>query len=291
MGRVFSSEQILSGDFPRPVDFEVAIQAFETGVNDGVQRGLFDGGTIYGSVAVGTQTVRSDFDCMIALTGCDDPIERSAARQSLIAIHDETGGRVPIEKPLVEPVSFLSSGRHELDRCMMQTLVGPDRIVFGHDPASYLCADHTISASSILSSYITHKIRKMRDAYNAINPLDPRENGLQRQLELPVALARKALQTLSETPSFTDEFRAVDKLTIIKLGQRLFEQHGIDQTFNSLVNLDKDYTDILHSFIDGKVEAGEYDNFLREMHAHLPQTIAWLKAVGETVLPMFVHQQ
>jgi hypothetical protein len=288
MGRVFSSEQILMGNHPSPEDFELAVQVFGDGITTGVQQGLFYGAIIFGSVAAGTQDVRSDCDSLIAPTGRDELTERQAARELFVQIHNETGGRVPFERPTVQPKELLRSGRHGLfDRFLMQTLVGPDRKVFGEDPALCLSADETTSAQQVLEHYIANKYNRMCDAYITTDPLDLRENGLQRQLELPVALARKSIQALGEVSDFIDQPRAVDKPAVIKSGRELFGQLGIDQTFNSLVELDRNYTEILYRLIAEKIEASEYDEFLREMHAHLPQTIAWVKDVGRTVLPLF----
>ncbi|MCL2173712.1 hypothetical protein FWH58_00190 [Candidatus Saccharibacteria bacterium] len=292
MGRVFSAEQIQRGMYPSLDDFAIAKQIFAGSVAAGVELGLFYGGEIYGSVAVGTQTVRSDMDVLILLTSGGGQW-RSAALRILKTIDRMTDGRVLVDSPLVEPASFTLSGDHELDQFFIETLIGPDRITVGRDPARYILANGALPRD-VLYSYIIQKNRRLRDAYNSPDSDIGYYNGLQRQLELPVAMARKALQALGAAGVYpTEKFSAVNKPAVIELGRKLFSsrelssEYNLVETFDKLVKMDEYYSFVLDEFIKGRIDIPEYNKSLTEMHAYLPTTIQWIKAVQAAIIPLF----
>jgi hypothetical protein len=283
MGRVFSAEQVQAGAYPSPADFQTAKEVFTDGVNSGVENGLFYGGEIYGSVAAGMPNVRSDFDGLIIIRHEGEP-QRQAARQVVVDVHGETGGRVIVDQPIVQPAT---GSLIEIDRFFLEALIGQDRIVLGDDPQRYLSVSNE-PAQNILHNYIAHKYRTMVNAYNSPE-LGLDLKGLQRQYELPVALARKAIQAISDVSEHKTEFRGVDKPTVIKLGQDLFNQHQLDETFNNLAELNRLYTELLQGFIDGKIDANQYNQALAEAHAYLPKTIDWLQQVDSTIVPLLTN--
>ena len=286
MGRVFSSEQIRNHDYPEPEDFENAKQVFEDRINLGIGRGLLSGGCIYGSVAMGIQNRRSDFDTVILLTK-EGPEERKAARRTLARITKETNGRIPINDSIAEPPDYLESGFHDLDYSFTKSLTGPRRLVFGNDPANYI-VPNGIPSRSVLQSYITHKNRRLSAAYGAQDPLGVETGGLQRQLELPVAIARKTLDAISVLPGYQNlEFHSSDKANIIELGRKLFAQFQLTETFDDILTLNSVYDQHLQKLINQEISPQQYDDFILKMHAHLPKSIAWVKAVGAKILPLF----
>jgi hypothetical protein len=68
MGKVFSFKEIKTDKVPTPQDFELARDIFEGISAAEVERGNFVGSFIFGSVAVGSQGPRSDFDSIVCLT-------------------------------------------------------------------------------------------------------------------------------------------------------------------------------------------------------------------------------
>ena len=293
MGRVFSYESIESGQVPSPEDFNRAVSIFTNLTELEVQRGTIDGSFIYGSVANGTPNYRSDLDTFIALTD-NRPKYYAAVRGIIRGLITETNNTIPVV-PIIQTKAALAEGSHELDRFFGRHLVGEHRIVQGNDPAQYMQFANWPS-SQILAFYLFQKRRRLAHTYTSVEPLDVDEGGLQRMLELPVALGRKILQAtaeVSEVPPDTVEAveKSADKPLILDESRKLFADHGVDSGFEDLIASNRDYNAVLGRALTGSVGEIAYNDVIKSLHAKLPQAIAWLETVEKTFLPAFGEHQ
>lgn len=287
MGRIFSYEEIESGRIPTPDDFEMAKDVFCGIVQAEIDGGHFDGGIIHGSVAAGTNNIRSDFDSLISLTD-DNPVNYQAARSLGQMIRRQTGGTIPIDvMPRTKLV--LAEGRHDIDRFFGQHLSCEDRIVCGNDPSEYITYwGQNISAKDILANYLFHKKRRMAETYTLIEPLDISNGGIQRMLELPNAIGRKALQALAEVRGTSDEplDRSANKESLLRLGHNLFEEYGIAEGFDLLISANMYYDEVLTETLAGEIERHDYEEVIHELHDTLPLAVKWVEQVQTTILPL-----
>lgn len=286
MGRIFSYEEIRSGKVPTPDDFEMAKDVFCGIVQAEVEVGHFDGGFIHGSVAAGSNNLRSDFDSLVALTD-DNSINYQAARSLSQMIRQLTNDSIPIDV-IPRTKLVLLEGRHDIDRFFGQHLSCEDRIVCGNDPSEYI-SYQKISAKDILAGYLFHKKRRMAEAYTSVDPLDIGRGGIQRMLELPNAVGRKTLQALAEVQGLSNEQlgRSANKESLSQLGHDLFEKYEIAEGFDSLVSANSYYNEILAETLAGEIEKSDYEQVIRELHGCLPSAVKWVDQVQTTILPLF----
>lgn len=291
MGRVFSYEEIKSGKIPTPDDFEIAKDVFANMVEIEIDRGNIDGAFIYGSVAIGTQSCRSDFDALVSLTE-GSPENYIATRAICSEIKRLTKITVPIEA-FAYAKDDLKTGQHTIDRLFGVHLSGGDRIVIGeNDPAVYMtfCGNNP-SAKDIFASYLYSKKFRMNSAYLPTDDLDAANGGLQRLLELPNSIGRKALQALAESGKLPPiQISSVDKQLIANQGHDLFTQYGINEGFDDLVAANRDYDKALESAIQGDIDRPKYEDEIRGLHAKIPHAIKWLRQVQVSILPLFDNQ-
>ena len=189
MGRVFSLEQVhhQADHIPTPNDFRAAIHLFEQASHEEIEQGTISGTVIFGSVAIGAYNVQSDFDCMIV------PFDHSQASQAArqrIKSGSNPSGRLDVSD-VFHSRERLASGAHEIDRFFGLHLTGPSRLVFGEDPAEYMSYPE-YGAETHLLSYIRHKKRSI------LGDGEHYYKRLQRTLELPLAVGRKALHAMQE---------------------------------------------------------------------------------------------
>lgn len=284
MGRIFSFEEIAEGRLPTTGAFDDARKVFSELANNGINEGWLDGAFIYGSVALGLANRRSDFDTFLALTD-NTPAVYGEAKELINSVQESSNGLIPIV-PIVQPRQALEAGRHEMDRFFGQHLSSDFRLVEGNDPAEYISYAPT-SASEILSSYLFQKKRRMTNAYTSSSPLDFRDgNGVQRMLELPPAVGRKALQALAEI-GYIDKAvdKSADKAAVLSRTRSLLVSEGVDEGFDELVQLDKTYFDLLTETLEGRVAKDSYEDEIKGLHAQMPIAITWLDTVEQVILP------
>lgn len=279
MARIFSYDEIRSGRVPSIGDFAAAREVFEESATVAVERGEIATAMIFGSVALGAATSRSDFDCMIV--PIDDSQENHAVASELHrAVDLATRGRVQVN-PILHNRARLASGMHEIDRFFGSHLVSPDNIVVGENPESYITyADD--SPYQIFTSYIRQK--KRRILYTG----DPRESKAlvtaERLLELPSAIARKALRAIDEIEGseFTPPNTA-HKSEMTRASMAFYSQLDLQAVPARLRQLNRRYGDALDDAVRGDMSRQQYDDLLfGETGSVASETAAvgrWLDAV------------
>lgn len=258
MGKVFSFEQIEKGSdaIPSSKDFEGAISNFEEAANLEIAQGNLSGAVLYGSVAIRAYSLRSDFDCLVI------PFDHST--ESVSAINRVVSAASPDNKidvsAITHPKARLASGMHEIDRYFGDHLTGNSRLVFGEDPSSYIqFPDY--GAYVHLISYIRHKKRSVSTSFTTDG--EDYYKGLQRILELPLAVGRKTLRAIDEietTHFATSDSANKEKITPASI--QLFDKLGVSDVPQSIIELNAEYNRILEGALSGRVTQAEYDAML-----------------------------
>ncbi len=279
MGKVYSPEQVRDSEntIPSTADFEYAVDSFSRAVQAEIDDGNVSGAIIYGSVAIKSYTIRSDFDCMIV------PPDHS--RRSLDAITRVLEASNPSRRidmsAIVHPRPRLERGAHEIDRYFGDHLSGSSRIVYGEDPASYIrFPDY--GAFTHLISYVRHKKRSVATGF--MQEGADYYKGLQRILELPLAIGRKALlvlDELSDTQLATAD--SANKSRIIPASLDLFDSFGLGDTPRAVIQLDRIYSDTLRNTLEGSVSYREYNEVLTEIGVHGEYASRWLDSFDEAL--------
>lgn len=278
MGRLFTYEQIETGLVPTPEDFVEAKDVFIASTEAEIEKGTVTGAFIYGSVAVGLANKRSDFDAFIALD--DEKGSYNVARELVQSINT---AKIPFG-PIVQTNANLSSAHHEMDRYFGAHLKSTDRAVIGEDPADYIqFTDYP--ADEIMAAYLAQKKRRLINTFTAVSPLEVQEGGLQRMLELPVAVGRKALQALAETGHIDAAVKkTADKKQVMRSFIPLLDEINLKGEAKRLVDANNLYNMMLDKAVDGGSEF-EYNNGLRVIHSYLPKAIEWVEKLEDFLLP------
>jgi hypothetical protein len=278
MGRVFSYEQIKNGEaIPSADDFETAIGRFGDAANKEVDAGRISSAIIYGSVAIRAYTLRSDFDCMIV--PFDHSIDSMDAILKIINLANPSG-RIDMSV-IVHPRSRLESGMHEIDRYFGDHLSSASRLVYGDDPADYI-AYPDYGASTHLLAYLRHKKRSVSKGFVAQG--DEKLKGLQRILELPLAIGRKTLRALDDiNGSHFAISDSANKAKIMPASLELFDALELGDIPREILDLDKKYNALLQRVMNGVVEKTEYDLFLQEIQQRGGEASEWLDKL-DTIL-------
>jgi hypothetical protein len=282
MGRIFTYQEIETGQVPDSATFEIAKEAFMEATGECID---IDGSFIYGSVALGMANRRSDFDSFIALTE-DCPRSYGAAKAVVQSVREEAGYNIPI-LPIVHPRASLEIGHHDLDRFFGQHLSSHQRIVEGNDPAEYITFS-PLPAKDVLAGYLFQKKRRLANTFTSTDPLNVGEGGLQRMLELPQAIGRKTLQALVEVNVLGEAVeRSADKAAVLDKSRSLFEHYGLASGFDILVEANKDYDELLDEAMEGSIYRETYEDMIQSLYSRLPDAVIWVEQLAKTVLPLF----
>jgi hypothetical protein len=290
MGKIFSPVKVMFGHIPEQQDFELAKNRFVHLSEAAIKAGLLSGSFIYGSVAIGKQRIRSDLDVFICLPDNTD-LSLTVAKEIVQEVSAPGLDYVPVQ-PLIQTEQTLLSGHHEIDRYFGQHLTSKDRIVQGEDPADYIEFNND-PAKDILSRYLYQKRRRLLQTYTSVKPTDVEEGGLQRMLELPMAIGRKTLQALADV-NYIDN--AVDetanKRLVLQQSHSVFSDLGLDRHYTRLGVANMRYDIALKSAIDHRMEVNgrPYKETLEALHGLLPETVRWLEDIEQVVLPILIKK-
>lgn len=282
MGRVFSLEEVRSsaGSIPLAHHFERAKTDFEYTVLEEIKAGTIVSAELFGSVAINAYNLTSDFDCVIVPRNYS-PTSHAAVDRILTATNQ--AGRIEVN-PITHTKQRLASGNHEIDRFFGEHLTGSSRIVYGEDLATYIrYSAH--DAHTLLAMYIEHKMRSIAPG---MTPNSPKHfEALQRTLELPLAIGRKALHALDEvngTSCATSD--SANRAAITPLVIELFTHHDVEKTPQSLLELGKEYKQCLVDVLDGTASETDYLHILAEIRARSAEANSWLDQVHEILVPL-----
>jgi|GEM_PF-2272689 len=276
--REIQNDQIISKDV-----FRGAKDLFVEMSTDLVRKEVIDGSLIYGSVAVDTMGPRSDFDAITALRE-ESVKNRMAVRAIKLEMQSQFGDSfVNVFDNTVKPRSNFETGNHDFNRFFGQHLSSDDRVVIGNDLATYATwAGNEKLAVEHLREYLANKERRLSKAFEEINPIDLSHGGLQRMLELPCAIGRKALQVVAETyDSPETPIRSVDKKLVVLQARELFGKYDLVDGFDQLLANDRNYNEILEQALRGDIDQTEYEDFIRDLHNRLPDAIGWINSILE----------
>lgn len=273
MGRVFSAEDVERGKVPSKHDFATTLEDFTRASQLAIEAGAIKGTVIFGSVAAGHPTPRSDFDCMIM------PPEHSSLSQEairrIVAVAEGYGA--VIVNPIVHPRTVLSSGKHEIDRYFGQHLCGENRIVLGEDPASIISFG-TDSALTIWRNYLHNKKRRIGSAQFKSGEEELRK--LATLLELPTSIGRKTLQAVSEvSPKNLLNDDAVNKSHVLAAAQNLWQALGIESVPRDITKVDTQYTLALSKYQQEEITRRDYRASIEEIRRVVQAALNWLDEV------------
>lgn len=286
MGKISSYDEIASGRVTNPEVFDIATDIYSEMIDIGINDGTIHGGFIFGSVARGTQSRRSDFDGKIALAS-GKPENYEAAKGIINGIKQVCGEEMPMQIEAF-PVSYLRNGTHGIERLFGQHLISCDLIVIGPKPEEYITFEEIPPAKDILAAYLSRKISKLKVSESQCIEESLQQGGLQRMVELPIAIARKAIQALTEERLYSTTMGSgSDKKLIAELGHELLANFGISDEYDSLLDADARVTQMLEDAITGKISRYEYNWMISDLHAKLPGAITWLNQVQDKILPEF----
>ncbi|CAN5197019.1 hypothetical protein BH09PAT3_BH09PAT3_1070 [soil metagenome] len=275
MGRVFTSEELATCRLPGPNNFAAAAQFLLTAVEASEDIAQYQpqtaGALVFGSTTTETTTVRSDLDVLIAYH--DDGYPRSttllAYREIFKNIKDIFD--VTVEST-IESTADLQSGNHTIDNLFLPNLLSvPSTWSTRLNPAQ-ITQVPCRPAMDIFRDYSIAKDRKFGKALTDSSDIDTKN--MQRALELPVALGRKALGALAEceplelqaeiTPNMPKR-AVVDCLALIKSPQNAVTP------LEKLLVLDQEYTDLVEAAAARQTHAVEHERWLR---AHYVSALA-----------------
>lgn len=278
MGKVFSEDELMRDAIPRLPDFSQAAEYFLRWVEKSQNDGFIDGGFIFGSTAINATGVRSDLDCMLVPKDVSEGSQTEVIELlgALSGLHPN----VPIN-PIIHHRARLESGDHEIDRFFGAHLTGERRLVAGNDPAEYMRFPKT-PAKDVLLNYVRHKKRGVNKVFSMVGA---EVNDIQRMLELPVAIGRKALAVLDEIEgSERAVANSADRSSIIDSVMGLFAELGVEAGAKRIKDLDDTYTELLRKWLAREVDYFEYEKFVfGDTYAGAIDASQWLDQLDQAL--------
>lgn len=276
MGKVYEFEEIAEHKVPRTDDFLTAKEMALKSLSALAEKGMIHGAKVFGSVAKGTPSERSDFDLLIVTLHDQSLI----SLQNIFAdIRMETN--VGIE-PLVVSEEFAKRGDHSVDLMFMEHLanIPNEGNVAGLDPMTILKPSGDLPPTMVLKQYLIQKLRRFREGVFVDSKSDQYKL-LQRALEEPVNLGRRILQIL---PHIDIPLKMPDdgKKEVIGLFRETFKNSGLINGFNDLLVQDSAYTSLLKNSLQGLVNEDGYEYSLSQLFRAVPQALKWTTEVTHT---------
>lgn len=293
MGVVFSPEAVASGNVPElgsqavASDFVLDRLFNETATAEGLLAGMTYGSTTNESVGR-----RSDLDILIVYSAPFAAQSLDKCRRVFKSATDLFV--VPIE-PHISPIYAGSTGRadHQLDYTFHSHFQDVARKDDGrwtrNDPLSYLEMP-VYSPGEIVAvtqGFVGNKVYKF--AKSATD--EKRENkNIQRGLELPSSLARRVFDVVALTDDPV-EFDRADRKSLSALSGEYLNAYDLDtedgaQSHRALVDLDKEYSEILENTLNGDLPLSYYSAWLYseyfniQLHA-VRLASAWQRVIND----------
>ncbi|MDP2649277.1 MAG: nucleotidyltransferase domain-containing protein [bacterium] len=275
MGKVYGWQEIEQKQVPEPTDFIAAKQLLMHVLDGYVRRGQLYGAMVYGSVAKGTPSRRSDFDLLIIP-------ENSAILSELGLVFEELK---QVTKVGVEPHCILRSaaerGDHTIDTLFMHHfLILPEdqRSIVGRDPVGILTGNG-IPGVYAYRSYLDNKMRNFSKA-----PMERKEDkiyeNVQRALEAPINIGRRTLQALHHIGQFT--MVRDGKEAIVNNFRQIFDGTDLLPDFEVLLSMDREYSSVLDHALNDQVSEEEYREYISKVWREgIPRALSWTMLLGE----------
>jgi len=274
VGKVYSWSDVETFNIPTPSSTVLAKKIVLDMMEKLVSEGRVLGGKIYGSYSWGTQTIRSDLDTLVIY---DDFSVLRVLREIRLLTHSLT--KVDFE-PVAIHVELAKKGMSTVDGSFLGHLKRSpvEGNSFGLDPLDLLKSKEG-KLASFNADVVRHKIRFMSDAI--INPYD-KLYSFQRFLELPMAIARRYIDTWSTFNQAFSEFKDDSKQPVFETFCKLFpKQTSIGSNMRNIYMLDKNYSVFLHESLEGRHSREEYDDYLADIEKKMPSGLYWLKEISD----------
>ncbi len=293
MGKVFTYEEVVEGRVPQIGAHDKAAHYLLDNLKDRFLDQIgdkqaepafraFDGAMVYGSVAQGTADRRSDLDVLITYDAKneDSTVVIDGYRNLFKEI--ESKWHVSVESNIWR-TGLLKAGVHTIDAAFVDHLdkVGSEWRV--GDPLQYLQVE-TPDFSDIFLRYYAHKARSFTVALS-----DTRDelniDRLQRALELPTALGRKALSALG-LAQIAPGAGGISKAEVSRQILELVDPNSdTGKLYTALIDTDKAYSDALESVIKGYTRALDLKTYLPELYRPaLGMALRLTEALGSVVM-------
>jgi predicted nucleotidyltransferase len=309
MGKVFSPEQIKSGDIPEdgahekagryvleslfdPPGLWVPINETRRQLNYDVMQRVsgINAGMVYGSTALGSANVRSDLDVLVTYY-TNHPQVLTTMRE----VFEETQKRfkVPVEHHIVPVVSLLSPLEHTIDPLFAKHLFeiqAQDEPRWSYNwPVDGLRWGDAVDEQQVRALAIRYCSAKRRQLVNGT--VDYRGNPnyavMQRALELPAAIGRKVLaatdgQDKVDQQLLQDKSEMMGTLLDRYNSSRISYMGEPDKSLADLSELDFEYDDLLASTIGGETALKDYSewtdvNYLRALELGAHVATSWVE--------------
>ena len=272
MGKIYDYSDIANHNIPCPKDFALTKQLILEGLSAQVEKGEVLGAKVFGSVALGKPSVRSDFDLVVIL---EDEKANAGLIDCVERVHEKT--HVEIE-PVAISKSFAEQGLHNIDRLYYGHIISvpSDGNEVGQPIVSILKPLST-PIVEVHKQYLTQKVRRFRSGLFTHSESQKNQT-LQRALEAPANIGRRMLQTLSWMGLITTQVDVDDSKSIVYSEyRRIFGNSDTFQRgFDFLVLKDAEYVNVLRDAMQGKTTQQEYEAYIKDTYQEcIPQAIAW----------------
>ncbi len=294
MGKVFTSQEIVEGRVPQEGAHTEAghflldtmwlryLEQFDDAEYSAAFT-AFDGSMIYGSVAQDSANRRSDLDVLVTYSvdvGAPDIVIEGY--RSLFQ-EVENIWHVPIESNIWHIGSFMN-GVHTIDAAFLEHLQSVEKSWLVGNPLEFLTIKEP-DYTDIFNRYYAHKVRSftkaLSDTTDIVNP-----HHLQRALELPAALGRKALSTLAQIDGTVT---SPGNLTKNKVNQQVAaltaEWPRITELLEDLRTIDDEYSALLEKTVEGHYAPDEYERRVNALYRPaLAGALRLTSALGDFVV-------
>lgn len=289
MGVVYSTEQIKYGRVPS-FGAHATVAECILSLNSSSISSLI----IHGSVARENPSLRSDLDVVVFTTPGSTAEVADGLRMHIEDL--STKYKVVVEPHIEDPSSPTLDSDLHFYQFLCNTAIAHPGYTAG-DPLRDLYAENLTLNPNVLAAqslqYIKRKRSSFAKAYVISSTLDTHK--MQRALELPSAIGRKALYSASFYGVYVGDFDIGNRLSMgcatrgaienmIALSVRSAD--NLLETHDQLTSIDHEYTDLLDHAIQGEVLAAEYDEWLRAHYAPairlaLSLSDTWLKVLND----------
>jgi hypothetical protein len=282
MGKIFTFDEIAGHKVPGVLDFKAAKTLTFNALAPLISEGEVLGAMVFGSVAKGTPSPRSDFDLLI-ITASEQtdkllkPIFNDIYKHTNVAV-----------EPIVVTEEFARNGWHTLDESFYLHFeqIPTDGNVIGENPLNIM-EPFKDPLPDVHRHYLIQKIRRLTDSIHAYTE-DDELKILQRALEAPVNTGRRTLQSLrylGEISMYTplDD----NKSSVIEAFRQHFANTPLIEGFNAILAQDQAYSQLLFDTSRGDVTRQQYDSKLKSLIENvIPQAKSWEGQIIRAYMPL-----
>lgn len=275
MGKIFSYSEIGEGRVPTTSDFSLAKDLAFSALTTSIGQGEVSGAAVFGSVAKGAPSERSDFDLLV-ITQEEKPLDGLKGAFDLIYQLTNVG----IE-PIIIPDALARRGFHTMDASFyihLQKTLNDENVV-GTNPLDIM-VPFDMPLTKVHEQYLIQKLRRLREGIFTHSQADE-YRVLQRALEAPINTGRRTLQALYELGVVQKPLIDDGKASVKRLFGEIFTGTTLGEGFNTLIQQDDNYTTLLRGVLVGDVNQSEYDEQVHLMTREcIPQAVTWVNEIS-----------